>query len=394
MIRLNGRFQKPIALLLLLSTLFWTACSAVPFDGEQMEAADAPLSRQTDNGQEIITRPGRDDEAQAQTADIDEPEGGDLTDLVAAIEEGDYGNVDSLLVWKDGALHVDAHFRGQQASELHPVFSVTKSITSAAIGIALEEGHIPSVETPLADLLPNYEELQTVDKLAITLEDVLTMRTGFEWDESSVTYGQPGNDASDMFRSSDWLAFVVERQLVANPGESFLYNSGNTVLLSGVLEEGTAVSVEDYVAEKIFTPLGITNWRWEKTRGGLSNTGWGLHLAPEDMLKIGILFLNGGAWEDEQIIPAEWVQTSTATHLEAGETTDYGYQWWRFREDSHWLEALPSKNVFFAWGFGGNFIWVAPEENAVIVSTGENFAESTQIFEALETAVFPWLATQ
>ncbi|MEM7111765.1 MAG: serine hydrolase [Chloroflexota bacterium] len=385
--RLNGRFAPLVLLILLLS-----ACSTLVFETEP--ANESTISRQTSENQPIV-RPGRDEgtpSPEEQLVETDESTDNELINVVEAIENGDYGNVDSLLVWKDGALHVDAYFGNSRADQRHAIFSVTKSITSAAVGIAIAEGHIRSVEAPLAELLPDYAELDKADKQAITLEDVLTMRTGLEWDESSVIYGQPGNDASDMFRSTDWVSFVLQRKLADPPGTAFLYNSGNTVLLSAVLQEATGETTETYVAEKIFAPLEITDWQWEKTRGGLSNTGWGLHLLPQDMLKLGILFLQNGQWNDQQVIPADWVATSTAGHLTAGETTNYGYQWWRFQEDSHWLEALPDKNIFFAWGFGGNFIWVAPEENAVIVATGENFSDSTQIFAALETAVFPWLA--
>ena len=243
----------------------------------------------------------------------------DINALIAELEAGDYEEIHSLLIWHDGQLLVEEYFRGYDQERPHELYSVTKSITSAGIGIAIEEGAIDGVNEPLTTLMPQYRNVleQEADKSRLTLENVLTMSSGFEWDESSTIYGSSENSVTQLTRSTDWLEYVLSQPLAADPGTTFTYNSGNTMLLGGILSAQTGDTAERYIAERLFTPLGIETWRWETGRPNITNTGWGLHLTPREMLAFGRLYLNDGRWENQQLVPAAWVEQSTAAHITA-----------------------------------------------------------------------------
>lgn len=319
----------------------------------------------------------------------------DIDSLIAAIETGEYEEIHSLLIWHDGQLLVEEYFRGYDQDRLHELYSVTKSITSAGIGISIEEGTINGVNEPLVTLLPQYTDVleQEPDKSLLTLEDILTMSSGIEWDESSAIYGSSTNSVTQLTRSSDWLDYVLSQPLAAEPGTTFNYNSGNTMLLGGILSTQTGDTAEDYIAERLFTPLGIEEWRWETGRQNITNTGWGLHLTPRDLLAFGRLYLNNGRWAEVQVVPAAWVEQSTAAHITTEDGYAYGYQWWRYQDDHEVVRDLSVNDVYFAWGFGGQFIWVVPHLQLVVVTTAHNFENSSQIFPILPTYIFPWVET-
>lgn len=319
----------------------------------------------------------------------------EIDSLIAELEAGEYEEIHSLLIWHDGQLLVEEYFRGYDQERPHELYSVTKSITSAGIGIAIEEGAINGVNEPLTTLMPQYRNLleQEADKSRLTLENVLTMSSGFVWDESSTIYGSSENSVTQLTRSADWLEYVLSQPLAADPGTTFTYNSGNTMLLGGILSAQTGDTAERYIAEQLFTPLGIETWRWETGRPNITNTGWGLHLTPRDMLTFGRLYLNHGRWEDQQLVPAAWVEQSTAAHITADDGYEYGYQWWRYQDDHEVVRNLAVNDVYFAWGFGGQFIWVVPHLQLVVVTTAHNFENSSQIFPILPTYIFPWVQT-
>jgi CubicO group peptidase (beta-lactamase class C family) len=314
-----------------------------------------------------------------------------LPDFEAQIEAGTFGNIHSLLVWQGDEMIWESYYDSRYDAEgLHYIYSVTKSVTSAAIGIALEQEYIDSLDTRLLSFFPEIEEVEndSAEKQAVTLFHVLTMTTGFAWDEVSTAYGSRENDATKIANSLDWTAYVLDRPMVYEPGEEFVYSSGNSMLLSGILENATGQTAEDFTAEHLFEPLGITDWRWHSGPKGITNTGWGLNLTPRDMMKIGRLYLQEGEWESVQIVPADWVKASTKAQVTGRGEYAYGYQWWRFVDDNPLVESLRKNDVFFAWGYGGQFIIVVPHLELVVVTTAENFDDATIIFEGIREFIF------
>ena len=193
----------------------------------------------------------------------------------------------------------------------------------------------------------------------MTLEDLLTMRSGFECvnDPFEATLSQ-------MRESPDWIQFTLDLPMVEEPGARFVYCSSNSHLLSGIIRETTGMSEQDYANESLFEPLGISNVSWPTDPQG-NNHGWGdLRLTPYDMAKLGYLYLNEGAWEGKQVVPAEWVAVSTQKHVSLEEEEGYGYQWWV-------SGSLPG--LYEANGRGGQRIIVWPGKNIILVTTGGGF---------------------
>ncbi len=306
-----------------------------------------------------------------------------LSEMERRIEAGDYGNIHSLIIVRNDHMVMERYFRGYTREDLHYVYSVTKSVTSALVGIALEKKHIGGLEDKLLSFFPQYSQLENPDpdKEEIDLEDVLTMSSGLLWDEWINPYGHPQNDATLLSGSQDWIKHMLDRPMVSTPGSEFTYSSGCTMLLSGILQQTTRQTAEDFGGDNLFEYLKM-KWQWDKGPNNLTNTGWGLFLRPIDMANFGLLYLNDGKIDNEQIVTSDWIERSTKTHIDAG-NFNYGYQWWRFKDDNSVVNNLPINDLYFAWGFRGQFIFVIPHLDMVVVSTADNITESTRTFAFL-----------
>lgn len=295
--------------------------------------------------------------------------------ILSDIESGAYGETHSLLVYQNEELLVEAYFEPFHADSVHYQYSVTKSVTAILIGIAMDQGFIPDVDHNLLNFFPEYDDIQNLDdrKQDITLHDVLTMRTGLVWDEWTYPYGDQRNDTYDLFGSPDMIKHMLDLPMNSEPGTRFTYNSGATMLLSGILSNTTGMSAEAFAATYLFSPLGIESWQWDQgLNDDLTNTGWGLHLKPLDMLKIGRLFLNN----DELVISNHWLQACSGNY-----GNNYGYQWWHFG---------PGDSIS-ARGWGGQFIFINKEKNLVVVTTAGNFRNSNTAGQALAEKVMELL---
>ena len=306
-----------------------------------------------------------------------------LSEVERRIEAGDYGNIHSLIIIRNDHMVMEKYFRGYTREDLHFVYSVTKSVTSALVGIALEQNKVSGLDSKLLSYFPQYPALENhhPDKENIRLEDVLTMSTGLLWDEWTNPYGHPQNDATLMSTSPDWIKHMLDRPMIATPGSQFSYSSGCTMLLSGILQETTGQTAEDFGGDHLFEYLRM-KWQWNKGPNNLTNTGWGLFLRPIDIANFGQLYLNGGSMDGEQIISSDWIQNSTRAHIDAG-NYNYGYQWWRFKDDHHVVSSLAINDLYFAWGYRGQFLFVIPHLDMVVVSTADNVTESTRTFAFL-----------
>lgn len=253
---------------------------------------------------------------------------------------------------------------------LHTLQSVSKSVTSALIGIALRRGEIPGVDVKV---LPYFKGFKVADgdprREALTLRHLLTMTSGIRWDEDTVDYTDPRNSCAAMEASPDWVQFVLDQPMAKEPGRSFVYNSGVTQLIAEVLKAATGRQAYDYAAEHLFRPLGITSFYWKRTPTGLADAEGGLYLSPRDLAKIGYLYMKDGVWEGQRLLPEGWVRDSTAPVVRVSEdpsdTRSYGYQWW----------ALPygqGQWSYAAIGYGGQRLLVVPEHDLIGVFTGWN----------------------
>ncbi len=286
---------------------------------------------------------------------------------------GHYPKLHSLLLVRDGKLVLEEYFYGNARQHRHHLMSVTKSVTSMLIGLALAQQRIDHVETPMVDFFPAYPEATGDRKLRrIRLHHVLGMTAGLDWNAWIHPDGDPRDATTQMTRSEDWIGHVLSRRVVAKPGTQYVYSNGLSTLLGEILRQATGQPADRYAAEQLFEPLGIDDFYWRRLPGNLVDTAGGLYLRPRDMARIGYLMLRDGRWGDRQILPAEWVRRSTASQVDEPLLlgSGYGYQWWRGRAH-HGERAI---DLFYAAGRGGQYIFVCPELDLVAVFTSQALA--------------------
>jgi CubicO group peptidase (beta-lactamase class C family) len=253
----------------------------------------------------------------------------------------------------------------------HGLHSISKSVTSLLIGIARGEGKFPHLDAPAIDHLPaKYADLRTQDNARITIRELLTMSSGLDWDERR-PYSDPKNTVWQMAQAPDLYRFVLERPVVFTPGEIYNYNSGGTEWLGLVLANSIGQSVDGYARDKLFNPLGITDFEWVKMpNSGQPFAAGGLRLRPRDMAKMGQLLLTNGKWNGKQVVPQDWVAESTKPRIKAG-LYFYGYQWWLGHtifngRDMHWVAGF---------GNGGQSLFVQPDLDLVVAVTAGLYAK-------------------
>lgn len=322
-----------------------------------------------------------------------------IHELVALVEDGSYPNVHSVLIARDGVLLLEEYFPGNNSAgsyvsydreTLHQCFSVTKSVNAALIGIAIDDGLISGVDQQISDFLPEYADIFVdPDKDRLLLHDLLTMSAGLEWDELTYPYGDPNNSHYWMRRSPDPIRYTLERPVAADPGIEFAYNSGLSLTLGRIVENATGERADLFAEDHLFAPLGITDYSWTLANDGVTlNTGGGLSLRPRDMAKFGQLYLNGGSWGVVQVVSEGWVSESVRRHTQY---CCYGYQWWRIS-----LEVDDQTiNSFVGIGYGGQFVFVLPDLDLVVVLTGGNYDESiSYAYDLVETHILQPLLSQ
>jgi len=303
-----------------------------------------------------------------------------INELITKIEDGDYGDIHSLLIYKDDTFVVEKYFGDYNRDRLHDCYSVTKSFTSALIGIALDQGLISDTGPKLLSYFPEYNDIQNPGewKNNITLHHVLSMSAGFEWDEWSLPYTDPDNDVRRLLNSNDWIKFVLDLPVITEPGTDFTYNSGCSTLLGGIILKVTGYNARTFGFDNLLSKIDIESYDWYQGPNNITDTFGGLILRPIDMLKFGRLYLQKGKWNDEQVISESWVNNSTAAKIDINDYYEYAYQWWRYKDASTTGQALQVNDVFYADGWGGQLIWVVPHLNMVAVSTGGNFESGNE----------------
>jgi len=254
-------------------------------------------------------------------------------------------------------------------TNLHTIQSVSKSVTSALIGIAIKRGEIPDIDTKISVYFPGHKaHFNEPLKQSITIRDLLTMTAGIKWDESTHAYTDPLNNAATMENSEDWLAYILSLPMATKPGEQFVYSSGITILLSHIIKQATNMHVDEYAKKHLFEPLGINDFYWKKTPNGLTDTEGGLYLSTRNFAKIGQLYLQNGQWNNVQILDPQWVAATASPDTEIPESTRYfGFQWWLVPYSGGNKEWILSGS-----GYGGQYLLIVPEYNLVIVFNGWN----------------------
>ncbi len=361
------------------------------------------------------TWPGEEWPTSTPAAEGIDPEA--IDSFVADLEAGEYGLVDAFMLIRHGKVVADHRFSHDyeaiaaeydvtnhqynydhpdwhpylEGTDLHTLQSVTKSVTSAALGIAIDEGLLGGVDTLVMPFFEPYAPYPTDErKEATTLEDLLTMRSGIEWNTAGA-YGS-GDHSTDLLEASDeWIRFVLDRPTDAEPGTRFEYNDGVSVLLGKILREATGQRIDKWARERLFEPIGITDFYWKITPDGEADTEGGLYLATEDLARFGYLFLRGGKWNGRQIISRAWIEASTAPVVrDVAPDNDrpdagYGYQWWILDAEDE------ATRLYAGNGYGGQFVLVHPGHDIVAVFNGWNIhgGDHRSTYLALQNRILP-----
>jgi CubicO group peptidase (beta-lactamase class C family) len=284
----------------------------------------------------------------------------------------------SILIVRHGYL-VYENYLGlpDRENQTNNIYSCTKSVTSALIGIAIDQGYL-NLTDHLVDIF-SHLTIQNLDsrKAAITVEDLLTMTSGLPWDEWTYPYGNPNNDWDRMTTSPNWVEFVINRPMDYAPGSQWVYNTGGSHLLSAIVHEMTENSTLAFAETNLFTPLGITDYSWAHDPQGNVNGGSALRLRPRDMAKFGFLYLHNGTWDGREIVPSSWVLASSTGQVIVDSVTEYGYQWW----------VHPGINAYAAHGYLNQHIYVIPSQDMVVVFTAASSSFDTM--QLLEDYILP-----
>jgi len=269
------------------------------------------------------------------------------------------------------------------ADTLHDMKSVSKSVASLAVGIAIDRGLIRSVNEPIFNFFPELSDLRSPEKDRIQLSHVLTMSMGLKWEEATPATGDFNNDEARMHIAWDPCRYVLGLPVTAPAGQEFFYNTGALTLLSVIVRKAAGRPLDEFARATLFEPLGITAVEWNRVRGD-TDAGGGLRLRPRDMAKIGQLVLAGGRWNDRQVVSKAWIETSTAPKLKATDDQSYGYLWWLGRSrlngrEIQWVGAL---------GRGGQSIRIVPELDLVVVVTAGYYQDYSPRTFQLQYSVF------
>ncbi|MVN76963.1 serine hydrolase [Hymenobacter sp. HMF4947] len=300
-----------------------------------------------------------------------------LAAMVGKIVDGSYPNIHSVLIIKDGSLVFEEYFYEYQRDSLHALRSASKSFVSALTGIALARGLLASVQQPVAAQFPEYVlQHNSADKQRITIENLLTNQSGLDCDISNEK--SEGNETK-MDYSADWVKFTLDLPMLDQPGTTGRYCSGNPITLGRLVEKQAKVPLPEFARRYLFAPLGIKQFNWRFVPDSTSaETYCQLSLRPRDMAKFGLLYLNQGRWQGQQLVPASWVAASLAPHSVV-QGVSYGYLWW--------LKYLDCNGVRYqgamAQGNGGQRIALWPQQRLVVVVTGGNYNQQSPADELI-----------
>jgi CubicO group peptidase (beta-lactamase class C family) len=328
----------------------------------QGPTCDPPLSR--DDGWKV---------AAPETLGLD---AATLCALVPRFEAWKAADLHAVLVARHGTLVFEHYFQGADErwgrslgsvtfgpDVKHDLRSITKSVTSLLLGIAIDRGWVPGIDTPVLTLLPAYADLRSAEMDRITLRHLLTMSAGLKWDEN-VPYSSPDNSEIQMDDASDPYRYVLTRPVETPPGAIWNYSGGGAALISAVLHQATGKTEDVLAKELLFDPLGISDVAWVRYPGnGEPLAASGLAMRPRDLAKLGQLVLNRGMWDGKQVVSAAWIDASITPQIQGPQLYFYGYQWWLGRSlvNGHQVDWA------VGYGLGGQRLFILPQLDMVVL---------------------------
>ena len=303
-----------------------------------------------------------------------------LDSLSYHIMREQFPNVHSLLIARNGFLIYEDYFYGWKPDDVWLIQSATKSFTSALTGIALSKNELKSVDEPICQYLEKYKDKACNEQnRSITIRQLLTMTTGLDWNELEFDYYDERNTANQCGKVRDPFDCVLSRTKTSSSSPVFGYNSMNHLMMNKILRKSTSMRNDKELKQRLLDPLKI-----EKVNTGNEDFGviGDIAITPRDMAKFGLLYLNDGVWNGKQIIPSNWVKESTTSKIQINSDEGYGYFWWTKKFNSNGSTI----DTYYAWGYGGQYIFVVPSLNLVVSMTGSNWImdEKKYAFEMME----------
>ncbi|MEX3008415.1 serine hydrolase domain-containing protein [Hoeflea sp. TYP-13] len=296
-----------------------------------------------------------------------------------AFEAGRLDGLHSVLFTRKGETLAEVYFAGEDErwgtpmgerahgpKTLHDLRSVSKSIVSLLYGIALADGLVPGPDEPLMAQFPEYADLANdPERQAITIRDVLTMQMGTAWNED-LPYTDPRNSEIAMERADDRYRFVLEQPMVTKPGTEWRYSGGSTALLARIIAKGAGKPVDEFARERLFGPLGIEHFEWVAGADGEPAAASGLRLTIRDLVKIGQMINDGGAYDGKQIIPPDWLKASFTPQAKLETGLRYGFQWYLAAEGDppRWISGF---------GNGGQRLTIQPQYDFALATFAGNY---------------------
>lgn len=316
-------------------------------------------------------------------------ESGIASDLSARLDEGmkagDLPNLHAVFVARHGKVALERYFEGQDerwgspigtvafsSNTLHDVRSISKTVVGLLYGIALAEGKVPALNTPVLHAFPAYSDLAADERRRLILiSHVLEMTMGLEWSED-LSYSDPRNSEIAMERSKDRYRYVLDRPILEEPGKRWRYSGGATAILGHLIARATGTPLLEYARAKLFLPMGIETVEWTKGTNGEAAAASGLRLRAPDLARVGQLVLQGGQWNGRSIVPKDWLSQSLTPRVYAFEGTQYGYHWYVARRQD-------GSPVYMALGLGGQRLVVSPASKVVYVVFMGNYDRQDQL---------------
>ncbi len=293
-------------------------------------------------------------------------------------------NTEGIIIIKNGYIVGEAYLNGFTKNSRHASYSVAKSFASALIGITIDKGLIKGVDEKIYQYYPQWQTPGTSEaKKTITIKNLLTMTAGLEWEEDDYYSSNSQDDIFQMYNvSNDFIDYVLNKPVKNEPSTQWYYSSGESILLSGIIESATNMTAYQFGFENLFRPIGIPDIRWDSDPSGHTITAWGINATVREFAKFGYLYLNKGKWQDQQIVSEAWIQESTQAISDS--LNHYGYQWWlpaAYKDYEVWniLEG-----TFLAMGIYIQRLYVVPEKDLVVVRVGNDAGSTDGEWSTLE----------
>jgi CubicO group peptidase (beta-lactamase class C family) len=331
---------------------------------------------------------------------IDAKDAGFASDLEArldkAIADKRVWNLHGLVVLRNDRLVLELYFEGEDEARgtaeighvtfkpetIHDLRSCSKSIVGLLYGIALQQGKVPPPQAPLFSAFPDYADLADKEgRDRLTIQHVLTMTMGTDWDESSLPYSDPRNSEIAMDNAPDRYRYILERRVVDTPGAHWTYCGGATALLARLIAKGSGKTLHQFARENLFDPLGMGPTEWATGRDGEPFAASGARMSVRDLARIGVMMLHGGKVGEDAVVPAEWMMRCVTPAISADEIRRYGYQWFvldiAFGKPKGWAVGRLER-MWMAQGEGGQRLFVLPALELVVAITAGNYGKEDQ----------------